>query len=172
VKSRQLSLLPSQPLQHGGDCRAGKRKTARPIDPKRPMHVTIRSSRARGAWSMLHPRHARRVDALAHRTARRHGVRLYRFVNVGNHAHLLVRARKRAHFQAFLRDLTGSIAITITGARKGNPVGKFWDRLAWSRVVSWGREFRDVLRDYFLSNSLEASELGRRFPRRPRAGPP
>jgi len=62
-------------------------------------------------------------------------------VNVGNHLHLLARARRRADFQSFLRDLGGSLAIAVTGARKGNRIGRFWDKLAWSRVVAIPPEF-------------------------------
>ena len=53
---RQLSFLPSfkslnTALKHGGDVRKGRRKVARPVDPKRPIHLVLTSSRAhsRGA---------------------------------------------------------------------------------------------------------------------------
>ena len=43
-------------------------------------------------------------------------------------------------------------------ARKGFVLGKFWDWLAYSRVMSWGREFLGM-RAYLVRNELEA--LGR-----------
>ena len=45
--------------------------------------------------------------------------------------------------------------MLVTGARKGNPVGRFWDQLAYSRVLTWGRQFK-VLQNYIAKNTVEA----------------
>ncbi|HLD99923.1 MAG TPA: transposase, partial [Bdellovibrionota bacterium] len=137
MRARQLSLLPPGKREHGGNHSKGIRKTRRPIDLKSPVHLVIRSSRAKGAWSMLHPRHVEHIDRAAQKIARRHGVQLWRYSNVGNHLHLLVKTRTRTGFQNFLRELTGTVASIVTGAKKGNPVGKFWDSLAYTRIVTW-----------------------------------
>lgn len=159
MRSRQLSFLPSLKvhtnLDHGGDIRQGKRKVQRPFDPKRPLHVVLRASRARGEWSMLRPQHEGRIQREIEKLSKRYGVKVYRSVNVGNHLHLLIQARKRKDFQSFLRVLTGAIAFLITGTRKGLPVGRFWDKLAYSRIVSWGREF-ETLAKYFVKNLFES----------------
>jgi hypothetical protein len=47
-------------------------------------------------------------------------------------------------FQSFLSAFAGMSARLVTGACKASPVGKFWDSVAYSRIVSWGREFRSV----------------------------
>lgn len=83
------------------------------------------------------------------------GVRVYRFAIAGNHIHLLVKAPNRKSFQGFLRKLSGSIAQLVTKARKGNPVGRFWDALAFSRVISWGKDFKSV-NFYIQKNLIEA----------------
>jgi REP element-mobilizing transposase RayT len=142
-------------LEHGGDVRKGRRKLARPLDTKRLLHIVLRSSRARREWSMLRPALAERISLSARGLARRFGVRLYRYANVGNHIHLLARARSRPEFQAFLRGFAGVTARLVTGARRGRRVGRFWDRLAYSRVVSWGREYRTVSA-YVQQNENEA----------------
>jgi hypothetical protein len=161
MRARQLSLLPATPLVHGHDLRKGRRKIARPIDPKRPMHVVLRATQARGEWSMLRRRNKTRIFLLAHEKARRFGVRIYRFSNVGNHLHLLVLPGSREGFQNFLRSTTGAIAFLVTGARKGSGLKRrFWDLLAFSRVVSWGREF-NVVSVYFAKNLLESLGIPR-----------
>jgi REP element-mobilizing transposase RayT len=142
-------------LEHGGDVRLGKRKITRPLDAKKPLHIVLRSSRARREWSMLRPSLASRIAATARRLARRHDVRLYRYANVGNHIHILGQARSRKAFQAFLRGFAGVAARIVTGARRGMSVDRFWDRLAYSRIVSWGREYRAV-RAYVRQNEEEA----------------
>ncbi len=101
-----------------------------------------------------------RVHQLVDETASKYGLRVHRFSNVGNHLHLLVSTKTRRGFQSFLRVLTGAIAFAITGARKGNPIGKFWDKLAFSRVLSWGREFQR-LAHYFIKNDLESLGIAR-----------
>ena len=109
---------------------------------------------------MLHPRVRSHVDRAVGKIAERHGTRVYRYANVGNHLHLLVRTRTRRAFQRFLRDLSGSVAMIVTGARKSNPLaqGRFWDELAYTRIVSWGREYRN-LELYFIKNLFEAAGL-------------
>jgi len=87
--------------------------------------------------------------------SRRFKIRVYRYANSGNHIHLLVGCRKRGHFQNFLRLLAGQIAFTITRAKKGNPVGRFWDTLAYTCIVNWGRHYRNV-RAYLESNVLDS----------------
>jgi REP element-mobilizing transposase RayT len=167
-------------LEHGGDVRTGKRKVARPIDTKKPLHVVLRSARARRAWSMLRPDFAPRIRRKVASLARRYDVRVYRYANVGNHLHLLARVRSRRALQTFLRVFAGVTARLVTGAKRGRPVGRFWDRLAYTRIVSWGREFRAV-GAYVRQNEAEALGLRPYTPRRSRtprrghragAGPP
>ena len=161
VRSRQLSFLPPTPVAHGHDLRKGKRKIARPIDPKRPLHVVLRASQARGEWSMLHKRNKSRIFLLINQWAEQFGVEIYRFSNVGNHLHVLVLPGSRKGFQSFLRVVTGAIAFLVTGTRKGRELKKrFWDTLAFSRVVSWGREFKAVS-VYFAKNLLEGLGIPR-----------
>jgi REP element-mobilizing transposase RayT len=144
----QLSLFGKTPpavrLAHGGELRCHKRKLSRPWNSKQPVHVVLRSSAARGPWSLLGPTVREPIRTLALALAQRYGVRLYRYANAGNHLHMLVRAACKMAFQAFLGAFAGMTARLVTGAGKGNPVGKFWDSVAYSRIVSWGREFRSV----------------------------
>ena len=159
MHGRQLSFLPKPPIEHGGSLVEGKRKGVRPVDPKSTHHIVMRSSRARGEWSMLHPKHRKNVDECAQAIAKRHGIKLYRYVNVGNHLHLLVKTPSKKAFHAFLRDLAGTIAIVVTGARKCIPLeGRFWDQRVYSKIVSWGREFKN-LEQYFIKNMFEAAGL-------------
>jgi REP element-mobilizing transposase RayT len=146
--------------RHGGGVNRGMRKQRRPLDTRRPIHLTMRSSRARGAWSLLHPRHVRLLDAFVARTARKWRIRIHERANVGNHLHLLIRARSRRDFQGFLRELAGGIAMRVTGARKSAELagGHFWDDLAFTRVVHWGRDLQRTVQ-YIVTNAFEAAGL-------------
>ncbi|MCC7442785.1 MAG: transposase [Bdellovibrionales bacterium] len=155
---------------HGGETSLGRRKTRRPLDPRRPIHVTLRAERARGRLSLLAPRVRFTVKRLTLRAAERHGVQVRRFVNVGNHLHILVKAPTREAIQNFLRQTAGHVAQAVTGARKGAPAPstvllnaancrrRFWDALAYTRVVKTPRE-EVGLQKYFLKNLAEALGL-------------
>jgi hypothetical protein len=119
------------------------------------MHLVLTSKRARGAWSLL--KHQRAVRDTMRAMACRFGVRVYDFANIGSHLHLLVRAKRREAFQAFLRSFAGIVARRVTGAKRGRPAGPFFTGLAWSRVVSWGRDYLGV-RHYIFRNEIEATQ--------------
>ena len=163
VHMRQKQLVfpqfkPLTRLDHGGSIRTGRRKLMRPIDPKKSIHLVLHSTRAYGAWSMLRPKHFKRVRGVVDLNAKRFRVRVYQYANVGNHLHILVKVKKREDFQGFLRAISGTIARMITGAKKGNPVGRFWDALAFTRVVSWRREFL-AAKFYVIQNEMEAEGI-------------
>ena len=158
--------------EHGGTLSQGRRKRERPLDPRRPLHVILRSTRAKDGWSMLRARHERRIKHLVHAVARHHGVRIYRFANSGNHLHLVIHATKREGYQNYLRSLSGLIARAVTGARKGHAKGRFWDALAYSRVVEWGRDLKN-LNFYVILNELEGLGIwSRRFRGKPQPNDP
>ena len=137
---------------HGGDLRRGRRKLERPVSTRRPMHLVLTSRRARGPWSLR--KHDRVVRDVMRQMARRFEIRICDFANVGSHLHLVLRARRREGFQGFLRSFAGIVARRITGARRACPSGPFFDGLAWSRVVSWGRDYWG-LGNYVFRNQVE-----------------
>jgi REP element-mobilizing transposase RayT len=173
VRTKKDSFLPgfekAPGAAHGGDLAKGKRKTFRPIDPKQALHVVLSSSKAQGELSMLHPKHCNHIENFVQKTAKRWGVRIYRFANVGNHLHLLIRVRSRETWKSFSRELSGGIAQIVTGSKKGMALERtqggempesarrgFWDHLVFTRIVSFGRDFKGVA-SYLIKNLFEAS---------------
>lgn len=160
-RQTQLSFTQAPPfkkhfrIEHGGSLNKGRRKEARPLTTKRPIHVVLRASRARGPWSFLLPKNRRQVDQLVSKTSKKFGVKVSQLANSGNHLHLVVQGKRRQGLQSFLRTLPALLARKITGAKKGAPRGQFWDALAYTRVVTWGRELV-ALKRYLLRNDLEA----------------
>jgi REP element-mobilizing transposase RayT len=155
-QARRLAYVTAD-TEHGGALRRGRRKTERPVSTRFPMHVVLHSERAREEWSLT--RHSRGVRRALDACADRNGVKIYDFANVGSHLHVLVRARRREAFQAFLRSFAGIVARVVTGARKNRPLtgGRFWSALAWSRVVRWGKDYW-IVRHYIFRNRIEASD--------------
>jgi hypothetical protein len=161
MRPNQLQLF-AQPenargrREHGGDVRRGKRKIARPLSTRQPLHLVLRSSQATGSRSFL--KHKGVIHLLLKDTAERYGIKVFRYENVGNHLHVVIQGKRRAFLRAFLRVFPQRVMFAVTGARKGNPQGRFFDRIIYSRVVTWGREFETLMR-YMGKNLLEALGL-------------
>lgn len=156
----QTKLFPLSDSAHGGTFTQRKRKGARPICVKRSMHVVLRAKRAQGKRSLLYSPNAKRVGHYLKKYADKFDVWVYDYVNVGNHLHLSVKAKTKDGFRNFLRAFAGHVAQFVTGARPGIKE-KFWDVLAYSRIVEWGRAFQ-IVRKYFVKNLLQAAPIGSR----------
>lgn len=141
---------------HGGEYAKGKRKTARPFDRKRPIHIVMRASQAKGARALSSPQNRAKVKSIIESTAVTCGLTLYRYSINSNHLHLLVRTKDKKLFQKFLRAVSGWIARLISGARRGLPKGRFWDALTFTRLADWGRPFEN-LKNYVVQNILESA---------------
>lgn len=142
--------------EFGGTALKGNPREARPISTRKPIHLVMRSSLARGERSFLKEKRARRIESLVRRLAKSKGVKVYRFANSGNHLHFLLLPSSRAAFNAYVRAVSGLIARIALGTERGSGQGlKFWDARPYTRVVEWGREFKAVCR-YVLQNTLEA----------------
>ncbi len=146
----------------GGACSArGNPRAARPVVTKRPMHVVMRSSLARGHFSLW--MHHRALVECCLRQGRRFGVKVIDFTNAGNHIHLIVQARSREAYRGFIRAVAGLVPRIVLRVEKGRSlVGEFpqwkeresvgfWDARPFTRVVEWGRDF-NALKRYLVFN--------------------
>jgi REP element-mobilizing transposase RayT len=167
---RQEVLLPElrKRLEHGGSLGKGRRKLARPITTRRPLHVVLRSEEAVGELALTRKRNADFIRSKMKELSKRMHIKVYELAVNGNHIHALVRPRTREGFQNFLRAFAGQVSQFVTGARKGraNKI-KFWQNLTYSRIVEWGKSFL-IARGYVLQNQLEALGIIPFKPRAPR----
>ena len=134
------------------------RKSARPLATKRPVHVVLKSSRAKGNWSLR--RKERQVEDCVFKTAKRFNIRIRLYQNVGNHLHLAIQGKHRREIQNFFRVLPQLLAYLVTSTRKGRPIGRFWDAPLFTRVVNWGKDWLN-LRAYFEKNRWEMKGMPR-----------
>ncbi|NUJ57979.1 transposase, partial [Cobetia marina] len=110
----------------------------------------------------LHHRNADRVETIVRGLAKRKGIRLYHFVNVGNHLHLVLKIDRkqlrvgRDAFQSFIRAATGLIARHVLRAERGSAKQmKFWQARPFTRLIAWGRDYQHVHR-YMTKNAAQA----------------
>jgi len=151
---KQMQFWKNPDTVHGGAHREGKRKIARVIAIKSPMHVTFKSDRARGAWNFH--RFDKAIEEKVYALAQKYRVRIRLYQNVGNHLHMAAQARTRWEFQRFLRVVPQAVAYLVTGTRRGNAVGKFWSGLVHTRVVHWGKDWFNM-KGYIARNRFEAA---------------
>ena len=116
------------------------------------MHVVLRSQ-----CSLLRLKKNRKVISdLLSQYSNRFNIRIYQNSLNSNHIHLVCLAKERRHLQNFLRVFAGQVAQCITGCKKGNALNiPFWSKIAWSRIVEWGRAFKIAI-NYVMQNQMEA----------------
>ena len=96
----------------GGSLLKGNPKGKRPLDSKLPIHLTLRAT-----MSVLKLRTTYgKVNRIVYDSAKRHGVQIYKYANVGNHLHILIKIPRIGRWAAFIRELTGRIAQEISKA--------------------------------------------------------
>lgn len=163
---------PSKPRQeHGGSLAVQKRRARRVLRIKQTHHITLKSHHAIGARSLF--RHKKVILGIMRKNALKFQVKVYEYAIQGNHIHLLLKSQNREGMQNFFRVFAGHVAQTILrecplplsaggaphqgkGCRKNQR--KFWSFLLYSRVVSWGRDFKNVV-GYIQRNTLELLHL-------------
>lgn len=128
----------------GGDLlKNSHAKTKRPLDSKLPTHLVLRATESK----LRLPKNFSKVGAEVGRVAKKHGVRIYNYANVGNHLHLLIKLRNRASWAAFIRELTGRLAQLFRLR---------WRRRPFTRVVAGWRKPFQIAKEYVTLNLWEA----------------
>lgn len=161
----QFSLLSKQELRyvkswsHGGFSK--RRKIKRPLIANKTTHLVFKSVKAKGTLSFLS--HDIFLKKLIANLARRHFVTVQQLVNMGNHIHLKVKFKNVENFQNFMRTFAALSARHITRARRGRAFGKFWDGLAFTRVLH-SRLEELQLNGYLFANVTER-DCGGKGPR-------
>lgn len=136
-------------------------RTARPFSSRHSMHMILKSSRAAGRNSFGYGGHPRAVRQLIDRHCVKYGVKLIRYSNNFNHLHMHLKFTSRAVYLRFVRSLTGSLAMAVTGARKMRSLAaqvgatKFFDHRPYTSVVTNYRQYR-MTNEYIDKNRMES----------------
>lgn len=147
----------------GGSLLTSNPKLKRPISIKKSSHLVMRSLLAKGSRSLL--KFDREIRNIVNRQSKRHGVKVYRMANAGDHLHMMILPRSRRAYQAFIRSISGLIARLVTGVERGpatseyefrkDQKARFWEKRPFTRIVQWGRDHKETMA-YLLRNKFEA----------------
>lgn len=117
ARAKQFDFFTPSELAYGSSLmrrRKGRKKGGRPLTTKDTMHLVIRSTKARGAWSFRRRENAALIRKYLQRFAEKHFVKVFKVANVGNHLHLHIRIKKRLGYKPFIRAFTSAIAVGIS----------------------------------------------------------
>ena len=135
----------------GGSLLAGKRKTARPLSVKSPMHFILKSSNARKSLSFVNHRH--HIEKLIANVSKKFQVKIYEMAVNFDHLHLVIKLPHRSVYPKWIRALTSAI-VQLLAKRTGESLKDFFSLRPYSIIVTWGRQFRTVL-EYQIKNHQE-----------------
>lgn len=164
MKQLLLNEIPKRKTFFGGTLlKKSHAKTARPLSTKNPIHLVLKSSKAKGHFSMLTLSNQRIVKRILKFSSYTFKIQVLEFSNNGNHLHLLIRGYNRNQIKNFIRTLSALLARYIQNKHKGiakitsapdNPQ-PFWDQRPFSRIVE-GYKSYFVAKDYVILNHLES----------------
>ena len=158
---QQLQLLKKEKSDFGGELMK-KRKNRlghRQLATRSSMHLVLRSTLAKGQYSFSRPQNRQMVQDEVYKFAKRNHVKILSLAIVGNHIHFHLQLGVLRLYKSFIRGLTASLALKISGASKNRSLKdifdrKFWDYRPFTRVVSSFRAWLN-LRDYVRINQWE-----------------
>jgi REP element-mobilizing transposase RayT len=167
--ARKPITLPyrTHPSAYGGILRKrSKGRGTRPLSVKYCMHLVLRSSLARGAWSFVRGANRTMINGVLARQAAASGVELLGVGNAGNHLHLRVKFSSKKQYLRFIRAVAGEIALKIKKISHAEAKldRNFWDQRPFSSIVASSR-YVARLKDYVEINELEGRGFGRAFSR-------
>ena len=141
--------------EFGGSLSLGKRKTKRPLSIKKPLFLTLKSSKA----SFFNPKMIS-LEKTIKDHAKKYQMTVYQFALNWNHIHFAIKVSSRENYVAFIRTLTASL-VRILSKIKGRNLKGLFDLRPHTKIITWGKQFR-ILIEYIILNQQEALGLIRR----------
>jgi REP element-mobilizing transposase RayT len=126
----------------GGELNFKKRKSRRPLDASKPLHLVLRADVT--APIFLH--REKMLDKMILRFAKKFGLKIFESSVNANHLHLVISFKHRLFYKKFVAALTGRIAYLLKIK---------WLNRPFTRIINWGRDFKNVCA-YVLKNQKEA----------------
>lgn len=131
---------------HGGSLSLGKRKTRRPLDSRKPIHLVIKAT---NSYTLL--KNKGLVEQVIHRFSVRFGMKLYAKAVQHDHIHLCLSFQNRSVYKMWIRAVSGTLVKTIKGLK--------FKLLPFTRVIgASGKDLRCV-QNYINKNQAEADFL-------------
>lgn len=149
-KPAQLSFFKFSP-DFGGSLLNGKRKEARPLSTKHPLHLILKSEKARGTCSFINHRFA--IELALAKAAAQFKVKIYDKAVSNDHIHMVIFFKSKETYKGFVRVLSAQI-VRIIAEKTKMPLKNFFTQRPYTKILSWGRQFKTAL-EYQVLNQME-----------------
>lgn len=125
---KQLKLFSMKnTIEFGGSLLAGKRKTVRPFDSTKPLHLVLKAT---NPFALLQNRKG--VEQIISKYATKLGIHVYDIAVNADHIHLVIRGRRELYHR-WIRAVTSVLVRKIAGLK--------WKFRPYTRIADWGRAF-------------------------------
>ena len=142
-------------MSFGGSLLSGKRKNALALSTRNPIHLILKTS----GHKFFGPGN-KSLERLVFDHASKYKIRIHRLSLNWSHIHMIIQIPSRQAYKSFIRTLTAAIVIAVSKA-KGSVLKGIFDLRPFTRILSWGRDFKNVMAYHDL-NDLEARGYIRR----------
>lgn len=150
-RQTQLSFFKMPSLEFGGSLLVGKRKSKRPLSVKRPMHLTLKSTRARNGLSFVN--HRRSLENLIVKVSKQYGIKIYDKAVNWDHIHFIFKLESIKSYHDWIRVLTSEI-VSLLSQRTKQKLTDFFTHRPHTKILSWGKQFKAAL-NYMVLNQME-----------------
>lgn len=159
MKQLKMNFLNNYKKEFGGSLLIGKRKEARPLSNKHPIHLVIKSCHK----GVFNPGNFS-LEKLIKNQAKKFNIKVYDFAVNWSHIHLLIQLNNKNDYVKFIRSLTSILAQRIRQSAYCKKLssthtvllGKVFSLRPYTRILTWGRQMKNVL-NYQIINQLEAA---------------
>ncbi len=141
LKLSSSDFFKTQP-SFGGELCINKRKSRRPLDPKKPLHLILRADSVKPVF--LHQ--DERLNNQIKKMAAKFGIKIFESSINANHLHMVISFKHRKLYSQFVAALAGRVAQIFKIK---------WLHRPFTRIVDWGRALRNVIA-YVIKNQKEA----------------
>ena len=132
----------------GGETLMGKRKTARPLSDKKPIHLILRSNTVK----VFAPTN-KSLKRLIYNLAEKYSIKIYELALNHSHIHFVIKLKDKNLYKFFIRELSSKMAQAI---RKKLPhVKTILSLRPCTRILHWGKDFETAI-NYVILNIEES----------------
>ena len=143
---KQLNLSSSHYFKSrptfGGELNLNKRKSRRPLDSKKPLHIVLRAAGQKPVFLHQDPL----INKLIEKWSARFKIKIYENSVNANHLHLVIGFKHRNLYKHFVCALSGQITQLLKIK---------WEYRPFTRILEWGRDFKNSC-SYVIKNQKEA----------------
>ena len=136
------SLYFKSQASFGGELNLKKRKSRRPLDPKKPLHIVLRAAGHKPVFLRQDPT----INRIIRKWAACFAIKIYESSVNANHLHLVIGFKHRKLYQYFISALSGQMAQKLKIK---------WEFRPFTRIIQWGRDFKNAC-SYVVKNQKEA----------------